>query len=762
MSSQGRPALAPTRQRAGLTRGPVPRSGGAAGRGGGAKSGWRGPFGWNKRQTAAAVVALGIVAFLLLLTVTWFSLPDPANVALHAGEVKMYDRTGTKLVADVTGSEIRTPTGLAKISPLLQEATVAAEDRNFYTHHGIDWPRLAKAITVDLISRRAEQGASTITQQLAKNDLLATPNGSVDRTITRKFKEAILATRLEGLYPKNQILELYLNSIYYGHHAYGIGAASKVYFGKEASDLTLGQASFLAGLPQAPATYDPKTNYAGAKARQAYVLDQMVRDAQMLHDTTASLNRDDKSIPVLPLITEQQADAAKAEDTLKQLVYKTDGATGPAPHFVEYVMGQLERTYGASVVASGGLSVTTSLDLDIQAAATKAVQDGIPKLDRYGVNNGAMLVTSEAAGHRGEILAMVGSADFNHDEIAGQVNIVTTPRQPGSSFKPYDYITGINDRKFNTLTVFHDTKTDFGGNYTPFDFDNRFEGPMRMRKALVESRNVPAVEAMQKAGVSSVIETAHRLGISTKLEPHLATAIGASEVTMLDHSEAYGVLATMGTKHDPVSILKVQNAGQDLTVDHNDGQQVMSSGPAFIIADILKGYSKQWNLGFPGQFAAKSGTTNIGTATGDGWMMTYNPDVVVATWAGHTSNKPSEGNATKGFFGVTGAQVITAPFLKAMGSRWKSDFKAPSDVKQVNCQSSGVDTAGTPPGGESVLTSDPDANCTPPSPSPTATPSPSPPPVEPTPTPVIPETPIFSSPTPRPSPSPSPTPQPQP
>src|SRR5258708_8106780 len=235
----------------------------------GTKSGWRGPFGWSMWQTALAVVATGIGLFVLLVIAVAAQLPDPSNVQVHAGEVKIFDRTGTKLIADETGGANRIQVPLNQISVNLQHATVAAEDRHFYENRliGVDFGRLLKAMTIDLISRQPVQGASTITQQLAKNELL-----SSDRTITRKFKEAILATEIEQRFSKDDILALYLNSIYYGHHAYGAQAAAQFYFGKNAKDLSIGQASFLAGLPQAPSLYDPQTNYQGPKNPQPYVL----------------------------------------------------------------------------------------------------------------------------------------------------------------------------------------------------------------------------------------------------------------------------------------------------------------------------------------------------------------------------------------------------------------------------------------------------------------------------------------------------------
>jgi membrane peptidoglycan carboxypeptidase len=418
-----------------------------------------------------------------------------------------------------------------------------------------------------------------------------------------------------------------------------------------------------------------------------------------------------------------------------------------APHFVVYVTGLLEKQYGTDVIQAGGVEVTTTIDMDVQNAANAAIQNGVGKLG-HGVNNAAMLVTDPKTG---QILAMVGSADFNNDSIAGQINITNTGRQPGSSFKPYVYLTGVNNHKLDTTTILNDSRGVVPGNVN--DFDNRFLGSMRMRAALVKSRNVPAEQAMQIAGPTEVVDMAHRVGISSPLEPNLATAIGGvrTGITMIDHSTGYGVLATEGIKHESVSVLKVQAGdGRDITISPPGGQKVLDTGPTFIIDDILKGYNKEWGLGFDRPLAAKSGTTNIGSSTGDGWLMSYNPDVVIATWAGHTSNNPTEGNATKGFFGVNLATPIVDPFLKLLPGRWKDDFTRPSDVSTANCGSSGLSVADI---GPDYILQGTTPSCTPPPPSPPQAPSPVP--TEspsPSPSPTGPPSPIIGFPTPSPAP----------
>ena len=690
------------------------------------------PFGLRWWQAAGVVLVVLALLGILGIVVIAAGLPDPENVRIHPGEVRVLDKNGKVLEAIAAGGEVRHEVTIDQISINLQNATVAAEDRNFYTHHGIDFARLAKALTVDLIRRRAAQGASTITQQLAKNVLLTS-----DRTVTRKIKEAILATEIEQRFDKKEILRLYLNTIYYGHHAYGAEAAAQVYFGKPAKDLTVPEASFLAGLPQAPTLYDPQVDPGAAKGRQQYVLTQMARDGY---------------------ITQAQATAASAEDLTPRFKYKTDSAAGPAPHFVAYVISELDRIYGSDVVAAGGLTVKTTLDLDVQNEANTVVQAAVPKFKGFGVNNGAMEVYDPKTG---DVLAMVGSADFNNDGIAGQVNIVTqSKRQAGSSFKPYVYYTGLANHKFNTLTVFNDTSEEAQSlNSGVHDFDGAFLGKMRMRQALQGSRNVTAEEAMKNAGPQAVVDTAHRFGIraSTPIEPTLPSAIGASSIYMIDHVAGYGVFATQGTKHAPRVILQVTTLdGHDLTVDPDNGQSVADPASLYIINDILKGYNAKWNLGFDRPMAAKSGTTNVGSSTGDGWLIAYNPDVVIAAWAGHTSTDPTLTARTNGFFGVDNGQAMISPLLRHFKDRWKSDFTKPSGVTNASCGDSSGLSLPDPVNPELILMGDPQATCPSPSPSPSAsptdTPSPSPS-VQPSPSPSVVVIPSPSAPVPSPSPS---------
>jgi len=576
------------------------------------------------------MTVVGIVAGLILLLVlgtfayAFVTLPDPSRLDLAGGDIQIVDRHGTPIEQrNAQGVRVIPVTKLTEVSPNLINATIAVEDRHFYQHHGVDWGRVIKAGIVDVITRRPQQGASTITEQLAKIAILQSPK----KTILRKLREAMVATALESKYSKDEILRLYLNSIYYGHGATGVEAAAEVYFGKHAKDLTLGEAALLAGLPNGPSYFDPALHKDRALARQAVVLDAMA-------------NND--------MITTAQAEQAKNEPLT--FVFK-ENRTSQAPHFVDYVFEQLESTYGPSVVAKGGFVVKTTLDLNLQKAAEQAVAVGQQKLGRLGADNGDFLAMDPKTG---EILAMVGSADYLNNDIKGQFNVVTALRQPGSSFKPYAYEQAFRSHTMTMGNMLDDTSRHFaGGQFHDFDF--RDMGMITAHQALLLSRNIPALETMQAAGVDNVVNFARDMGITTPLKSEVTTAIGSSEVRLLDHAVGYGVFATGGMRHDPVSVLEVKDKDGN-TLDKpntSDGKRVISAQEAYLITYILKDYSTQWNLGWNKPFAGKSGTTNNYR---DAWMMAYAPNLVIGAWVGHTGPGNQDMNGVYGT--MVGSSVL--------------------------------------------------------------------------------------------------------
>jgi len=682
---------------------------------------------------AGVVLALILLLVLGTFAYAFATLPDPSRMDLAAGDVKVNDRNG-QLIEQRNAQGVRViPVKLDGISPNLQNATIAVEDKHFYEHHGVDWGRVIKAGIIDVIARRPQQGASTITEQLAKIAILQSPK----KTLGRKLREAMLATALESRYTKKEILELYLNSIYYGHHATGVEAAAQVYFGKPAKDLTLAEASLLAGLPNGPSYFDPALHKDRALARQAIVLDAMVNSE---------------------MITSAQAEQAKREPL--KFVFK-ENRSSQAPHFVDFVFEQLESVYGPSAVNKGGFTVTTTLDLNLQKAAEQAVAVGQKKLGPLGADNGDFLAMDPKTG---EILAMVGSADYLNNDIKGQFNVVTALRQPGSSFKPYAYEQAFKSHKLTMGNMLDDTSRHFaGGQFHDFDF--RDMGMITAHKALLLSRNIPALETMQAAGVDNVVNFAHDMGITTQLKSEVTTAIGSSEVRLLDHAVGYGVFATGGTRHDPVSILEVKDKDNN-TLDKPNapgGKQVISAQEAYLITYILKDYSTQWNLGWNKPFAGKSGTTNNYR---DAWMMAYSPNLVIGAWVGHTGPGNQDMNGVYG--SMVGSSVLKDFINNGLTQAHFSveTFKRPDGlIDGPPCASNAnVSPSASPspsPSGSASSSSEkdlylPGTEC---KPAPTPSPSPSPSPSDLlSPLPSIVPSGILPSPTPTPTPSGTPAP----
>src|ERR687886_723095 len=466
------------------------------------------------------VAALAFASVMGLYAYYARDLPDPGALSRRQlfQSARVLDRNGKLLqeLNDPQGGR-RTLVHLSDIPTVAREATIAAEDASFYDNPGFDVRAVVRATYQWIRPGSPQSGASTITQQLVKNSLLAP-----EQTAERKIKEAFLAMELTRRYTKDEILEMYMNEISYGNRAYGVEAAAETYFGKPAHDLSLAEASLLAGLPQAPSYYDPYTNMPAAKDRQTYVLDQMVRTGAI----TPAQRESARSAPIKLIPTSQ---------------------VGPqeAPHFVTYVRQMVEQQFGTEALFREGLQITTSLDLDLQHLAEQAAADHIADIRARNATNAAVVSLQPSTG---EVLAMLGSVDFNDPSIDGQVNVALALRQPGSTLKPFTYLTAFS-KGWNPATMLWDIPTTFSGNYRPQDFDGKFPGPMTARDALAQSRNIPAVQALQFVGVPEMLATAHRLGIDDLRDPDrygLSVTLGGGEVKLLDLTYAYAVLANGG------------------------------------------------------------------------------------------------------------------------------------------------------------------------------------------------------------------------
>jgi len=664
---------------------------------------------WRRRIPIAAVIA--VVFALSTAYVAWAlkDLPNP-NSGLAAGDIIFLDRNGQVIEDYSPAGHYHVNLTLDQMGKYPPAAVIAAEDRNFYHHGAVDVPSTARAVWVDLTSRGLNQGGSTITQQLVKIQLL-TP----EKSVPRKVHELVLAIGLEQRFSKDQILTMYLNRVYFGHGAYGIGAAARTYFNKDAKDLSAAQAAFLAGLIQAPSAYDPVLHYGAAKSRQEYVLRGMV--------TTGALSQ-------------SEAENAAAEDVQKSLHIQVSARQSKAPHFVDYVLTQLESLFGSAAVQQGGLVVHTTLDLNLQSLAQQAVVQGVRDLHWANVNNGALLAADPRSG---EVLAWVGSADYSNDSIGGQFDVVTAERQPGSSFKPYVYEAALRDHKITLATVLKDELTDFSG-YKPHDFDNVSMGMIPARRALLFSRNIPAVEVGQMEGMDNVIDLAHQMGIKSKLDPGLATAIGGSDVTMLEHVQGYQVFANQGERVN-LSWFNSVDDGQGNVVYQRPGSDtsdVLTPAQSYLITDVLKHYQNQWGFGWNRQMASKTGTSDNGHGQiPDSWVMAYNPDIVIGTWVGNTA--PNGGGGHILAFGESVGSSLLRYFVNGLPNKMRDWYSQPNGLVHA-CGGSELFLVGT----ENMCASPT------PSPSPSGSPS-SRPSIAPLP-----------SPSPIPSPSPLPSPQPTP
>ncbi len=631
--------------------------------------------------------ALGGCACAVALLGLWLwqttPLPDLAHLRARAalGNTRILDRNGTLLYAQPDPlSGRQRPVPLAAIAPTLRQATVAIEDASFYQNPGLEPRGILRAAWSNLRSGAVVAGGSTITQQLARTFLLD-PALAQTQSLERKLREAVLALKLTASLPKDEILALYLNQVYYGGLSYGVEAAARTYFAKPVRDLDLAEAALLAGLPQAPAHYDPFAHPEAAAARQAQVLEAMVRAA---------------------IITPAEADRAKAE------VLQLAGTPAPprAPHFVTYILDELTAQFGPDAVLRGGLTITTTLDASLQDEAQNtlrrqlanlaAPQDGGPG---HAVRGGAVVVLDP---HDGAILTMVGSPDFADRAAQGQVNAALALRQPGSAIKPLTYAAAL-EQGWTPATVLLDVPTAFpthdGRPYSPENYDRIFHGPLSLREALATSSNVAAVRTLAHIGVPALLELAGRLGISALNQDAsrygLALTLGSGEVSPLELTAAFAAFANGGSRVTPYAVVAV--AGPDgRTIDPGAlGPQplvpALSPQVAYLISDILADpYARirAFGAGSPLEVdrpaAAKTGTTSDWR---DNWTMGYTPDRAVGVWVGNPDGRPM-----RGVSGISGAGPVWHDVMLAAhrGLAPRPFVRPPGVVEQAVCADSGL------------------------------------------------------------------------
>lgn len=633
---------------------------------------------WTFRASAVGI-------FLLAVLFIYYAkdLPDPNKLLDRqvAESTKIFANDGS-LLYEIHGEVKRTLVPLDQISTNLQHATVSAEDKDFYTHHGVSFSGIARAalrLVVNL--NRSGGGGSTITQQLVKNAILGNKN-----PWDRKPRELILSIEMETRFTKDQILQMYLNEIPYGRNTYGAEAAAQTYLGKHAKDLDLAESAYLAALPQSPSYYNPSgPNKKALDDRQTYVLNRMREDGY---------------------ITQAQLDEAKKE----QVAFSKISTGIKAPHFVFMVEDYLNQKFGEKTLQEGGLKVYTTLDPVLQKDAEDAINKYADQnAKKYNGNNEALVAIDPKTG---QVLAMVGSKDYFGDptpagckpgttgtgscQFEPQYNVAISPRQPGSSFKPYVYVTAFDkDHKYSPASLLMDVVTNFGKfnnkDYIPTNYDGSEHGSVSMRQALAGSLNIPAVKTLALVGVDNATQTARDLGITTPLANcGLSLVLGGCEVKLIDHVAAYSALANGGVRNPMTFIQKIQDRnGQTVEEYQPHPQEVLDPQAVYELTSIMTDNSARTFVFGPNSplilpdrpVAAKTGTTQ---KWHDGWTLGFTPSLAAGIWVGNNNGDYLKQKAD----GVVVAAPIWHEFmLNALKGKPVEQFERPSSIKDVTVDS---------------------------------------------------------------------------
>lgn len=591
--------------------------------------------------------------FLLSITGT---LPDVSQTLSPAASSQIYDCKG-RLITTVHAEQNRLPVKLADTPKDLQNAFIAAEDIRFYKHHGIDPIGIARAVVSNIRHRDATgQGGSTITQQLARNAFL-----TQEQTLKRKLLEAVLAVEIENKYTKAEILEMYMNQIYFGQGAYGVQTASHVYFGKDVKDLNLAQCAMLAGLPNSPNYYSPFHNLQAAKYRQGVVLDQMAKYGY---------------------ISQEQADEAKAQDLGLVKPGSNQDNNKVASYFVNYVVQQVSDKYDSSAIYKEGLKIYTTLDLDMQKDAENAVNKDLPKgtKNAKGITQpqGALLAIETKTG---DVKAMVGGRGEDQFNRATQMY-----RQPGSAFKPFTYVTAL-EKGMSPNMMLDNSAVSFAGGWSPKNYGHTTGGPVTMTEALVKSMNIPTINLANKVGMSNVIKTAEKCGITSLVDSgkysdnNLSASIGglSKGVSLWDMAQAYSVFANNGQLIKPRVILKIEDRNGNILEDHtgeSEAEQVLDANAVarlnvMLQQAVMRGTGRNAYFGRP--LAGKTGTTN---GAHDAWFVGYTPNMVTAVWIGDDTS------TNAGYTGGTIPATIFRDFMsQATASQSASSFNIPASIQ---------------------------------------------------------------------------------
>ena len=654
------------------------------------------------------LVGMGVAAFAIYkyfdIAKTLPAVDELQNRASQFETTRILDRNGNILyeIVDPNAGK-RTYVPLDRISPYLIAATIATEDKEYYNHPGFDLIALGRALYVNYTSGEIVSGASTITQQLARMLLLT--DERFEQSYERKAREIILAAEITRRYTKEQVLELYLNEIFYGNFAYGIEAAANIYFNTTAADLTLWQSSFLAGLPQTPAEYDIYTNREATLRRNKTVLLLMYQLSNEKGCIEIGENLDRVCLDAMQTL--------EAANTLEGYEFTKQDFVMQFPHWVVFIQSLLESQFDSQTIYRSGFTIYTTLDPNLQKEAEAAVQNQLALMTENNATNGAVIAMDPKTG---EILSMVGSADFNNPDISGQVNMaLTQTRQPGSAIKPLTYLAAF-EKDWTSGTLIWDVPASFAPSgdpndtnprYEPVNYDGRFHGPVTVRDALANSYNIPAVKALEYVGIyddpttpnpDGFINLARRLGITSlnRADYGLALTLGGGEVSLLELTGAYQVLANEGRKVAPVAITRVVDHKGNVVYEYvpTGGEQVVRAAHAYLLSSILSDnnarapmFGTNSVLALPFQAAVKTGTTNDYR---DNWTVGYTPDLVVGVWVGNADYTPMVNTS-----GVSGAAPIWANIMQTGIQQLRGGsataFARPSDVVDMTiCSVSGT------------------------------------------------------------------------
>lgn len=616
------------------------------------------------KKTAILLAIIGLFAVIgCFFAVAWLAkdLPDPHKLMEReiAQTTKIFDRTGKTVLYEIYGEEERTLINLSEIPDYVKWATIAIEDKDFYKHQGFSIRAMFRTFVTNILYNK-KAGGSTLTQQFIKNAVLTS-----EKTYVRKIKELVLAYKMEKKFSKDEILQMYFNEIPYGSTAYGVEAASQRYFGKSVRNINLPEAVILATLPQAPSLYSP---YGPNKdlliQRQHYILDLMFKQGY---------------------ISEAKVEAAK----LYKLKFKKPTANIIAPHFVMYIKGILSEKYGEKMIETEGLKIYTTLDLFKQEIAEKVIKDAAENNEKkYQATNAALTAIDPKTG---QILAMVGSADYFNEKIDGQVNIATSLRQPGSSIKPIVYATAFT-KGYTPDTILYDVVTNFSTNtdkpYEPRNYDLKERGPISMKKALAGSLNIPAVKTIYLAGINNVLDLAKDLGYTTFSDRKrfgLSLVLGGGEVKLIEHVNAFSAFSREGKMYPITAILKIEDKNGKIIEEFKPekSKQVLKPEIARMINNILSNNElrsyifgiKNWLTLGNRPVAVKTGTTNDYK---DAWTIGYTPSIVTGVWVGNSDNTAMK----RGADGSVVAAPIWNNFMKkVLGDTPIEYFNSPQNVK---------------------------------------------------------------------------------